>query len=50
MKAYQVVEFGTPLVARELPDPTPEASAVVVEVMSCGLCHTDVHLPQQRVM
>jgi len=44
MKAYQVVEFGAPLVSRDLPDPTPEARAVVVDVTSCGLCHTDVHL------
>ena len=49
MKAYQVVEFGTPLVLRELPDPTPEARAVVVDVMSCGLCHTDVHLQQGHI-
>ena len=46
MKAYQVVEFGAPLVSRDLPDPTPDARAVVVEVMSCGLCHSDVHLQQ----
>ena len=49
MKAYQVVEFGTPLVLRELAEPTPEARAVVVDVTSCGLCHTDVHLQQGHI-
>jgi len=49
MKAYQVVDFGAPLVSRQLPDPTPDARAVVVEVMSCGLCHSDVHLQQGHI-
>ena len=49
MRAYQVVEFGSPLVSRDLPDPTPDARAVVVDVLSCGLCHTDVHLQQGHI-
>lgn len=49
MKAYQVVEFGAPLVSRELSDPVPDAGAVAVDVMSCGLCHTDVHLQQGHI-
>lgn len=49
MKTYQVVEFGTPLVPRELPDPVPDARAVVVTVVSCGLCHSDVHLQQGHI-
>jgi alcohol dehydrogenase, propanol-preferring len=49
MKAYQVVEFGSPLALQKLPDPTPDARAVVVDVMSCGLCHTDVHLQQGHI-
>jgi D-arabinose 1-dehydrogenase-like Zn-dependent alcohol dehydrogenase len=49
MNAYQVVQFGAPLVVRRLPDPTPDARAVVVDVMSCGLCHTDVHLQQGHI-
>lgn len=43
MRAHQVVEFGAPIVARPLPDPVPTASQVVVDVVSCGLCHSDVH-------
>jgi alcohol dehydrogenase, propanol-preferring len=46
MRAFQVVEFDTPLVARVLPDPQPDARGVVVDVASCGLCHTDAHLQQ----
>jgi propanol-preferring alcohol dehydrogenase len=49
MKAYQVVDFGSPLAARDLPDPTPGPHAVVVDVMTCGLCHTDVHLQQGHI-
>lgn len=43
MKAYQVVEFGAPIQARNLPDPVPEGSQVVVDVTHCGLCHSDLH-------
>ncbi|MBT9470213.1 MAG: zinc-binding dehydrogenase [Pseudomonadota bacterium] len=43
MKAYQVVEFGAPILANEVADPSPSASQVVVKVASCGLCHSDLH-------
>ncbi|HEY9466839.1 MAG TPA: alcohol dehydrogenase catalytic domain-containing protein [Vicinamibacterales bacterium] len=46
MRAFQVVEFASPIVPRDIPDPQPRASDVLVEVASCGLCHTDVHLQQ----
>jgi len=49
MRAHQVVEFGSSLVARDLPDPTPDARAVLVEVLRCGLCHSDVHLHQGHI-
>lgn len=44
MKAYQLEEFGKPLQARELDDPTPSGTEVLVRVRSCGLCHSDLHL------
>ncbi|SPP92909.1 zinc-binding dehydrogenase [Bradyrhizobium vignae] len=43
MKAYQVVEFGCPIVPNDLANPKPSASEVVVDVACCGLCHSDVH-------
>jgi D-arabinose 1-dehydrogenase-like Zn-dependent alcohol dehydrogenase len=46
MRAFQVIEFGAPLSARVLADPLPGAREVVVDVASCGLCHTDVNLQQ----
>jgi alcohol dehydrogenase, propanol-preferring len=49
MKTYQVVEFGAPLVSREMPDPRPASAAVLVDVISCGLCHSDVHLQQGHI-
>jgi alcohol dehydrogenase, propanol-preferring len=44
MRAFQVVEFGAPLEPRVLADPESGARGVVVDVASCGLCHTDAHL------
>jgi propanol-preferring alcohol dehydrogenase len=46
LRAFQVTEFGAPLESRVLPDPQPGAQGVVVDVASCGLCHTDAHLQQ----
>lgn len=43
MKAYLVEEFGADLVERELDDPVPNGSEVLVRVLSCGLCHSDLH-------
>ncbi len=44
MKAYQVVEHGAPLEARDLPLPDPAGTEVLVKVKRCGVCHTDLHL------
>ncbi len=43
MKAYLLEEFGADLVERELDDPVPTGSEVLVRVLSCGLCHSDIH-------
>ncbi len=44
MKAYAVQCFCEPVVAIERGDHQPLGSEVVVEVMRCGICHTDLHL------
>jgi 6-hydroxycyclohex-1-ene-1-carbonyl-CoA dehydrogenase len=40
--AYFLDAPATPLVARDLDLPAPGAGEVVVEVLACGLCHTDL--------
>jgi len=44
MISYQVDTFGRPLaqVVRDIP--TPKGTEVVLQVGSCGVCHSDVHL------
>jgi D-arabinose 1-dehydrogenase-like Zn-dependent alcohol dehydrogenase len=44
MISYQVESFGRPLaqVVRDLP--SPQGTEVVLQVGSCGVCHSDVHL------
>jgi propanol-preferring alcohol dehydrogenase len=49
MRAFQVVEFGAPLVSRVVPDPQPGARDVMVDVVSCGLCHSDAHFQQGHI-
>lgn len=43
MKAVQLTGIGSPLVDRDVPDPTPGPDEVVVEVRAAGICRSDLH-------
>jgi alcohol dehydrogenase, propanol-preferring len=43
MKAAVVRAFGKPLTIEELPVPVPGPGEVLVKVLACGVCHTDLH-------
>jgi len=43
MKAGVVEQFGRPLQVQELAIPTPGAGQALVQVISSGVCHTDLH-------
>ena len=43
MKAAVVRSFGQALAIEDLPLPTPGPGEVLVKVMACGVCHTDLH-------
>ncbi|CAH1674055.1 Alcohol dehydrogenase [Hyphomicrobiales bacterium] len=43
MKAAVVREFGKALVIEEVPVPVPGRGEVLVKVLACGVCHTDLH-------
>jgi propanol-preferring alcohol dehydrogenase len=48
MKAMVIEEIGPvsegrePLVLRDLPDPSPKPHEVLLEVLACGVCHTEL--------
>src|SRR5512135_204376 len=44
MRAMVVESPGRPLAARELPIPEPGPEDVLVRVLACGVCRTDLHL------
>jgi D-arabinose 1-dehydrogenase-like Zn-dependent alcohol dehydrogenase len=44
MKAFQVVENGKPLVEVELETPTPTGQEILLNTISCGVCHSDIHI------
>ena len=44
MHAMRLEKLGTPLIAVDLPDPTPGAGEVRVRVAACGVCRTDLHV------
>jgi propanol-preferring alcohol dehydrogenase len=44
MQAMVLERPGAPLVARELPDPTPGPGQVLLRVRACGVCRTDLHV------
>jgi len=44
MKAMVLERQREPLVLREVPVPRPAAGQVLVEVLACGVCRTDLHV------
>ena len=43
MKAAVIHKFGQPLQIEEMPVKAPGENQVLVKVISCGVCHTDLH-------
>jgi propanol-preferring alcohol dehydrogenase len=43
MKAAVVHTFGRPLCIEERPVPVPKPGEVLVKIVACGVCHTDLH-------
>ncbi len=44
MRAWAVVANAAPLQEIELPTPEPTGTQVLLEVMHCGVCHSDLHV------
>ncbi|HEY3193435.1 MAG TPA: zinc-dependent alcohol dehydrogenase family protein [Solirubrobacterales bacterium] len=44
MRAMVLAEPGRELVEHEISDPTPAEGQVLVEVSTCGVCRTDLHI------
>ena len=44
MKAYQVIENGKPLQENVFETPEPSGAEVLLKTISCGVCHSDVHI------
>ncbi len=43
MKAAVIHEFGKPLEIEEMPVKEPGENQILVKVITCGVCHTDLH-------
>jgi uncharacterized zinc-type alcohol dehydrogenase-like protein len=43
VKAYGVGESSAPLALRDIPRRAPTAEDVVIDILYCGVCHSDVH-------
>jgi len=44
MRAMQLNQPGTPLQLTELPVPEPAPHQVLVQILACGVCRTDLHI------
>ena len=44
MRAMVLEEAGRPLVEREVNDPAPAEGQILLEVSTCGVCRTDLHI------
>lgn len=46
MRAAVFNELNRPLEIREVPEPTPNADEVVIQVNRCGICGSDLHMTE----
>jgi len=44
MKSYQFRDYAEPLELIEAPNPEPAGTEVLMRVIACGACHSDVHV------
>lgn len=44
MQAMVLEKSGGPLVYRQVPVPRPNAKQVLIKVLACGICRTDLHI------
>ena len=44
MRSFKVTRFGAPLEEVAEPAPVPKATEVLLRVVACGVCHSDLHL------
>lgn len=44
MRAAQIEAPGSPLKFVQIPIPEPQAGDVLIKIMACGLCHSDLHI------
>src|SRR5712691_9748073 len=49
MKAAVLSEVGGHLILEEIPRPSPKAGEVLVKIVACGVCHTDLHVIKGEV-
>src|SRR5208282_1486149 len=46
MQSYQIVQWGKPLKLIPVETPQPRGTEVLVRVLACGVCHSDVHIAE----
>ena len=44
MRAMVLDRPGEPLVAKDMPKPTPDSGEILLAVRACGVCRTDLHV------
>ena len=44
MKAAVVTSFNAPLEIKQIPIPQPGPSDVLVKLIACGVCHSDLNM------
>lgn len=42
MKAALLTEYGAPLEIKQIPIPQPGPDEVLVKLIACGICHSDL--------
>jgi D-arabinose 1-dehydrogenase-like Zn-dependent alcohol dehydrogenase len=49
MRRQSLVKFDAPLCETIVDTPKPQGREVLVRIERCGLCHSDLHIPLDRL-
>ena len=44
MKSQKIIQYGQPLELIEEATPKPRGTEILIKILYCGVCHTDVHI------
>ena len=44
LESYCITQYGQPLMLSQIKTPQPKGNEVLLEILGCGVCHSDLHI------